>query len=124
MLYTKDGENYASDYYQLGHTALEHFHPTVGRIDEGDRIQLSLTASFSFPSDAETPRGYVSYQMFQSIDIHSLFNSMMNYVHQTSALQYPVVPATAKFIFGSNCFRTIQTGILVDPEAPDNTPIQ
>lgn len=124
VLYTKDGENYASDYYQLGHTALEHFHPAVGMIDEGDRIQLSLTASFSFPSDVETPRGYVSYQTFQSIDIHSLFNSMMNYVHQTSALQYPVMPATAKFIFGSNCFRTIQTGILVDPEAPDNTPIQ
>ncbi|MBQ8814953.1 MAG: hypothetical protein IJZ85_10720 [Lachnospiraceae bacterium] len=124
VLYTKDGETYASDYYQLGHTALEHFHPAAGMIDEGDRIQLSLTASFSFPSDADAQRGYVSYQMFQSIDIHSLFNSMMNYVHQTSALQYPVVPATAKLVFGSNWFRTIQTGILVDPESPDNKPIQ
>ena len=124
VLYSKDNISYASDYHQLGHIEQEHFHPVSGGIDEGDRLWYSLTASFSFPSHAKVPRGYVSYEMFQSIDIHSLFNSNIKYVHQTSALQYPVVPASFKHIWGSNHFQTIYTGILVDPEDKDNKPIQ
>lgn len=110
VLYSEDGQTYASEFYKLGHIeywdALEDSYSA-----EPPRTLQTLTGTFSFPSGHDNYRGYISYEMYQRINIKSIITSDMNYVHQKSQLWYPVVPAELGLLSGYPVFDNIYHGM-------------
>ncbi|MCI5928918.1 MAG: hypothetical protein MRZ73_10345, partial [Pseudoflavonifractor capillosus] len=80
---------------------------------------------FSLPRDGENARGYVTYVTAENLD-GCLLNSWMNYVHQTSWRQYPVLTAIEmRQQNGWNIagvFRTVQTALQFYPNDDDPQP--
>ena len=58
----------------------------------GEEQRRDVFASFSLPRSAENRRGYLTYTV-QEVNDGWIVDSWMNYVHQTSAFQYPVCSA-------------------------------
>lgn len=113
LLCERDGRTWTAPYVFLGpvtYTSNDFFSGTQDRTD--------IFASFSLPRNGENARGYVTYVTAEILD-GCLLNSWMNYVHQTSWRQYPVLTALEMHLKDGwhvdGAFRTIQSQLLFSP---------
>ncbi len=98
LLYDCDGITYTSEYYSIEDK-------TVKSKSSGIMVEKSnykdTYASFSLPNEGEKHRGYLTYRTIGNTDEY-IFDSWINYYHQQSKLQYPVMTAEqygAKYSF-------------------------
>ena len=113
VLYDKAGQIYAAPYYSLGYETF-----TSNSIFWGEQTSTDMFATFSMPGDGENHRGYVAYTLKEAEE-GWLLDSWMNYTHQMTWLQYPVVTAKETRMSGgmnsSGAFRTIQDALQFYP---------
>lgn len=87
VLYDKAGQIYAAPYYSLGYETF-----TSNSIFWGEQTSTDLFVTFSMPGNGENHRGYVAYTL-EEAEEGWLLSSWMNYTHQMTWLQYPVMTA-------------------------------
>ena len=87
LLYTKNGTSYTALYHFLGDQSY-----TSSDMVFGETTSTDLFAAFSLPNDGENQRGYIAYTV-RSKPIASILNTLIDYNHQKSLLQYPAVTA-------------------------------
>jgi len=113
VLYTKDGQSYAAPYYSLG---IETY--TSNSLIWGAQTSADVFAAFSMPRDGENQRGYVAYTIKELTDGY-IVDSWINYTHQQSAIQYPVLTAVEKRMTNSwndaGAFFTVQDALQFYP---------
>ena len=113
VLYTNGGETYASAYHALGQETY-----TLDTILWGAQTTTDTFAEFSMPNRGENHRGYVAYTVAVSQEGWSI-DSWINYTHQTSWLQYPVITAKGKHqtsgVSDTRIFKTLQDALQFFP---------
>lgn len=113
VLYDRDGQTFTASYHTLGRQTY-----TADSVFFGQRTNSDLFAAFSMPRHAESARGYVAYTA-AAVQSGCLLNSWINYTHQQSWLQYPVVTAMKKRLTAAwgdtGAFRTVQDVLQFDP---------
>ena len=95
VLYDLKGQTYCAPYYSLEsetYTAYDFF--------GGEQITTDQFAAFSMPNRGQAHRGYISYAVEELKDGYIL-DSWINYVHQRSRFQYPVLTAKDHQLIGS-----------------------
>ncbi|HZJ75416.1 MAG TPA: hypothetical protein VFD25_02395 [Clostridia bacterium] len=90
VLYDENGIIYTAPFNSL---AVESY--TSDSIFWGKQDLADIFATFSMPKKGERQRGYVSYSI-KEIQEGFMVNAWVNYTHQTSRLQYPVLTAAEK----------------------------
>lgn len=114
VLYDRDGQTFTASYHTLGRQTY-----TADSVFFGQRTNSDLFAAFSLPRHGEHARGYVAYTA-AAVQSGCLLNSWINYTHQQSWLQYPVVTAMEKRLTttwgDSGAFRTVQDALQFFPE--------
>lgn len=114
VLYDRDGQTFTASYHTLGRQTY-----TADSVFFGQRTNSDLFAAFSLPRHGEHARGYVAYTA-AAVQSGCLLNSWINYTHQQSWLQYPVVTAMEKRMtsaFGNTgAFYTVQHALQFFPE--------
>lgn len=108
VLYDADGVTYASPFHKITMYGSERhelfYHYGTDLVD----------AAFSFPSDGERHRGYISYNAAELNDGY-IIDSWFNYVHQTGWAQYPVITnAESKWSLRGN-WSTVQDALQFNP---------
>ena len=85
----------------------------------GEQQSTDIFAAFSFPADGERQRGYLAYPVAELQDGY-LISSWVNYTHQSSWLQYPVVTAMEKRMTSAwkraGVFQTVQDALQFYPQ--------
>lgn len=114
VLYDKEGKTYTAPYQFLGTETY-----TYDSVFWGESDSTDVFASFSLPNKGENHRGYVSYGIVPKKDL--LFvDSWVNYTHQITPLQYPVMSATEHRMYGNDyynfTFETVQHALQYIPE--------
>lgn len=113
VLYDRDGQTFAASYHTLGRQTY-----TADSVFFGQRTNTDLFAPFSMPRHAESARGYVAYST-TAVQSGCLLNSWINYTHQQSWLQYPVVTAQTYRMTctqsNGGAFRTVQDALQFFP---------
>jgi len=113
VLYDRDGQTFTASYHTLGRQTY-----TADSVFFGQRTNSDLFAPFSMPRHAESARGYVAYSA-AAVQSGCLLNSWINYTHQQSWLQYPVVTAQTHRMTctqsSSGAFRTVQDALQFYP---------
>lgn len=113
VLYSRDGREYAAPYFSLGEQTF-----TSDSIFWGEQQSTAIFATFSFPADGERQRGYLAYPVAELQDGY-LISSWVNYTHQSSWLQYPVVTAMEKRMTSAwnraGVFLTVQDALQFHP---------
>lgn len=113
VLYDRDGQTFTASYHTLGCQTY-----TADSVFFGQRTNSDLFAPFSMPRHAESARGYVAYTA-AAVQSGCLLDSWINYTHQQSWLQYPVVTAMEKRLTttwgDSGAFRTVQHALQFFP---------
>ena len=114
VLYDRGGQTFAAPYAALGARTF-----TANTVLWGEQTNTDLFAAFSLPRHAERARGYVAYPVAETRDGYIL-SSWINYTHQQTRLQYPVVTAMEKRLTAtwgdSGAFRTVQDALQFFPE--------
>ena len=114
VLYDRDGQTFTASYHTLGRQTY-----TADSVFFGQRTNSDLFAAFSMPRHAESARGYVAYTA-AAVQSGCLLNSWINYTHQQSWLQYPVVTAQTHRMTctqsNGGAFRTVQDALQFFPE--------
>ncbi len=88
VLYDKNGQTFASPYCKLGERS------EASRASQQQRQSpWGIYAAFSFPNEGSAHRGYLSYSFKLARRLSANANSLVNYTHQKSLLQYPAVTA-------------------------------
>lgn len=87
LLCEQNGQTMTAPYAYLGEQSY-----TATSVFWGEEQRRDVFASFSLPRNAENRRGYLTYAVKEVSD-GWIVDSWMNYVHQTSAFQYPVCSA-------------------------------
>lgn len=109
LLYDRDGTTCLGDYYRLN---VEDY--TTDSILWGTTENQWPMALFSLPMDGENCRGYLTYEV-EVLDDGWLLNSWINYTHQESFWQYPLLTAEQHekqgLWNGTGGFRTAQSAI-------------
>lgn len=109
VLYDKGGKTMAASYYFLGNQTY-----TSKSIIRGTQTRTDVFAAFSMPEQGENYRGYVAYPVVKLLD-GWIFTSGVNYTHQRSWLQYPVMTAMEKRITSNwnddGAFITVQDAL-------------
>lgn len=90
-LYDADGDTYAAPYASL---AAEGY--LSNSVIWGPQHVDAIFAEFSLPNGGENQRGYVAYGVEAQGESRYIINSWVNYTHQQSRLQYPVMTAAEK----------------------------
>lgn len=113
VLYTENGQTYTAPYYSLGSAAY-----TSTSIFWGERTYTDIFAAFSLPSEGENHRGYISY-VIQEMQDGWIIDSWVNYTHQKTWMQYPVLTAmeqrTANSWNTAGAFYTVQDALQFRP---------
>lgn len=112
VLYDDRGETYAGDYHSL---KVEDYVSNSWFF--GTRSDSDPFALFSLPMHGKRCRGYVAYGMERIIP-GSLLDSWMNYTHQSSYLNYPLMTAqqySLSGMWGGGIFDTAQTAVQFVP---------
>lgn len=109
VLYDKNGQVYVAPFYSLSNETY-----TSNSIFLGKQTSTRVFASFSMPREGENHRGYLSYNIKEVRDKCVLL-AIINYTHQRSWIQYPVMTAREKSMTtewikdeGDGAFKTIQ----------------
>lgn len=114
VLYDRGGQTFAAPYASLGARTF-----TANTVLWGEQTNTDLFAAFSLPRHAERARGYVAYPVAETRDGYIL-SSWINYTHQQTRLQYPVVTAMEKRLTAtwgdSGAFYTVQHALQFFPE--------
>ena len=114
VLYDRGGQTFTASYHTLGRQTY-----TADSVFFGQRTNTDLFAPFSMPRHAESARGYVAYST-TAVQSGCLLNSWINYTHQQSWLQYPVVTAQTYRMTctqsNGGAFRTVQDALQFFPE--------
>ena len=84
LLHDRDGQAYTAHYYRLGEETY-----TSQTIFWGEQTSTDVFAEFSLPKEGENHRGYVAYDV-QEVREGWVADSWLNYIHQSSKVQYPV----------------------------------
>lgn len=109
VLYDKDGVTYTAPYHSLGKETF-----TSDSLFWGEQTSTDLFATFSMPGDGESHRGYVAYPIVEMQD-GWITDCWINYTHQSSRLQYPVLTAMEMRMKNSwstaGVFRTVQDAL-------------
>ncbi|MBR2896110.1 MAG: hypothetical protein IKC03_10720, partial [Oscillospiraceae bacterium] len=90
VLYDRDGVTYTAPYYSLGEQTF-----TSNSIFFGEQTSTDVFAAFSMPRTGENHRGYVAYPIIEMQD-GWITDCWINYTHQRTWMQYPVVTAIEK----------------------------
>ena len=114
VLYDMDGQTYIAPYASLKEETYQNnsilFADTTRSTD--------VFAEFSMPEEGERHRGYLSYTTAEVKD-GVMLRSWVNYTHQTSWLQYPVLSAKEKRMqndmVNRRPFKTVQDSISFYP---------
>lgn len=113
VLCTKDGLTYAAPYYSLDRGTYVY-----NSILWGENTSDDIFATFSMPGRGEEYRGYISYAVQETQDGY-LMDSWVNYTHQQTWRQYPVLTAKQHRIANSwneaGAFFTVQGAIQFSP---------
>lgn len=113
VLYDRGGQTFTASYHTLGRQTY-----TADSVFFGQRTNTDLFAPFSMPRHAESARGYVAYST-TAVQSGCLLNSWINYTHQQSWLQYPVVTAQTYRMTctqsNGGAFRTVQDALQFFP---------
>lgn len=108
LLYSKDAKNYVSPYYSIENESY------ISESILGKDSRSDIFLEFSLPKDAERQRGYVAYEI-ESEDNGYLIDEWINYTHQRSPFQYPVMTAKERRMKDmwnkSGVFFTVQDAI-------------
>ena len=91
VLYDMDGQTFVAPYASLK----ERSYQSYNFMFTGMENNMDVFADFSMPDEGSRHRGYVSYTTAEVKDGVRL-TSWVNYSHQNSWLQYPVLSATEK----------------------------
>lgn len=117
VLYTDNGIVYSSPYHFLGQETY-----TKSSFLWGEQVTTDGFAAFSIPNGVENHRGYVSYTAAEAQDGY-IVDSWINYTHQTSRLQYPVITAMQKHLISgvrdTFSFLTLQDALQFYPNQPE-----
>ena len=120
VLYDSGEQTYIAPYYSMGYETYES-----SSIFFGNQTSTDFFAHFSFPNEGEHQRGYVAYTV-DEINDGWILDSWINYTHQLSPLQYPVISArTARLtdsIHMRTPFETVQDALQFYPMYPDDLP--
>lgn len=113
VLYDKDGQTYVAPY-----VSLEEENYQSNSIIFSDTTVTDVFAEFSMPEDGVNHRGYVSYTIKEMQD-GAIVYAWINYTHQNSWLQYPVMTAKEKRMKHewdfSGVFKTVQDALQFYP---------
>ena len=90
ILYDQGGKTFFSPYYSLGNHAY-----VSNEIFSKGQTRMDVFATFSMPNQGENHRGYVTYAIKGARD-GCIVDSWLNYTHQRTWLQYPVMTAMEK----------------------------
>lgn len=102
VMYDKDGETFAAPYYSLENKTYTSNKPyTLDSIFWGEQTSTDVFATFSMPKNGENYRGYIAYPILETQDGYTI-SSWVNYTHQRSRFQYPVMTAMEKRMSNSN----------------------
>lgn len=96
VLYDLDSQTFVAPYASLK----EENYETQSILPIGTTRNTDVFADFSMPNDGGRHRGYLSYTT-EKIQDGVILDSWVNYTHQNSWLQYPVLTATEKRIQNS-----------------------
>jgi hypothetical protein len=123
VLYDEGEQTYAAPYYSLGDATYQK-----EDIFFGNQVSTDVLAAFPFPSGKEHYRGYVSYDILETVDGY-IIDAWINYVHQRSWLQYPVQTAldfrmTASMLSSDRVFYIIQDALQFHPNDQDARPFR
>lgn len=113
VLCDQDGKTLSAPYHSLGEQAF-----TTNSLIWGPQTSTDLFATFSMPAKGERHRGYVAYPVEEAQDGY-IISSWINYTHQRSWLQYPVVTAMEKRMTSwqnnAGAFLTVQDALQFYP---------
>lgn len=119
VLYDRDGQSYSSPFHSLGQDTY-----TQDTLFWGQQTSTDVFAEFSLPNSGENHRGYVSYTM-AALQDGWIIDSWINYTHQTSWPQYPVITAKEKQqtmgVGDTLTFKTVQDALQFFPD--DENPV-
>ena len=109
----KNGKTFVAPYHSIGEQTY-----TYSDILWGDQTNTDIFATFSMPEKGIDCRGYVAYPIKEIQDGY-IISSWINYTHQESWLQYPVMTAMENRMRNSwnndGAFMTIQNVFTLYP---------
>lgn len=97
VLYDYESQTYTAPYYSLE----SETYTSIGNI-LGNGMSTDVFATFSMPKDGENQRGYISYGTKRMQDGTSYIVSWVNYTHQQSWMQFPVITAKEQRLAASS----------------------
>lgn len=116
VLYDKDGTSYTAEYASLQNEAYD---TNQNFPFYGSQQYASIFAEFSMPHRGENCRGYVAYEI-KAKESDWWIDSWLNYTHQKTIWQYPVISAAQNRKQGGwlneRVFSTVQDALQVLPE--------
>lgn len=108
LLYSKDGKDYVSPYYSIENESY------VSESIFGKNNNSDIFLEFSLPTEGERQRGYLTYEI-ESEDGSHIVDEWINYTHQCTPLQFPVMTAKQRRMADnwnkSGAFLTVQDAI-------------
>ena len=115
VLYEKNGTSYTADYAVLQN---ENYNTRDGFPFYDMMEHSSIFAEFSMPRHGENCRGYVAYNMGNN-EPDWWIDSWLNYTHQNTLVQYPVLSAAQSRkqggVMDGRMFTTVQNALQVLP---------
>ena len=115
VLYDKDGTSYTADYKILQD---ENYDTGMNAFFYGSQQNASIFAEFSLPRSGENCRGYVAYEI-KAKESDWWIDSWLNYTHQNTLVQYPVLSAAQSRkqggVMDGRMFTTVQNALQVLP---------
>lgn len=121
LLYNDEFQTFSAPYHSLGKETY-----TLDSVFWGEQTSTDVFAAFSMPKDGEDHRGYVAYSIAEAQDGWHI-DAWINYTHQTSWLQFPVITAKQKHLTSgvgdTNIFNTIQDALQFFPNEENPNPI-
>ena len=116
VLYDKAGTSYTADYKILQD---ENYDTGMNAFFYGSQQNASIFAEFSLPRSGENCRGYVAYEI-KAKESDWWIDSWLNYTHQKTIWQYPVISAAQNRRQGGwldeRVFSTVQDALQVLPK--------
>ena len=115
VLYEKNGTSYTADYAVLQN---ENYNTRDGFPFYDMMEHSSIFAEFSMPRHGENCRGYVAYKIKEK-ENDWWIDSWLNYTHQNTLVQYPVLSAAQSRkqggVMDRRVFTTVQNALQVLP---------
>lgn len=109
--------SYTAPYITLGNETY-----TKNSFFRGESISTDVFAEFSLPNDGENQRGYIAYTIQETQD-GAIVDGWINYTHQQTWVQYPVLTAKQMRMKNSwndtGVFLTVQDAMQFYPTEDD-----